>query len=62
MAGQIGVKDFSKNIMGQMVYFQVISMQKSIWLWVGTSVSMKSLAVAMLTRFVSMWIVWVTKY
>ena len=53
MAGQIGVKEFSQNILGQKVYFHVISMQKSFWLWVGTKVSMDSLAVAMQTRFVS---------
>jgi len=53
MARQIGVKEFSKNILGQRVYFHVISMQKSLWLWAGTNISLDSLAVAVQTRFVS---------
>lgn len=52
-ACKLGVKDFSANILGQTIHFHVISLQQSFFLWAGTKLSFKSLAVAMQTKFVS---------
>ena len=49
----VKLKDFSAEILGQRVHFHVIKLQKSFFLWVGRQPSLKSLAVAVQTRFVS---------
>ena len=49
----LGVKDFSAKVLGQTVHFHVIRMQQSLFLWAGTKLSFKSLAVAMQTKYVS---------
>ena len=49
----VGVKDFSAKILGQTVHFHLIRLQRSFFLWAGTKPSMKSLAVAMQTKYVS---------
>ncbi len=53
LVGGVGLKEYSAKILEKTVYFQVIRLEKSFFLWIGTSPSMKSLAVAMPTRFVS---------
>jgi hypothetical protein len=47
------VKDFSANLLGQSIHFHVIKLEKSFFLWVGTRPSLKTLALAVQTRFVS---------
>lgn len=50
---EVDVKDFSADIEGHTIHFHVIKLQQSFILWVGTKPTLKTLAVAMQTRFVS---------
>ncbi|XP_069765052.1 proteasome assembly chaperone 4 isoform X1 [Narcine bancroftii] len=50
-AGTLSVYDFSEKLAGQSVYFHVLRMSGSFFLWVGTAPTLSNLAVAMSTRF-----------
>ena len=44
---------FSEMILDQKVHFQILKMTDSLYFWIGNSLEMDSLAVAMCTKFVS---------
>ncbi|XP_072929148.1 proteasome assembly chaperone 4 [Hemitrygon akajei] len=49
--GTLSMHDFSERLAGQSVYFHVLRMSGSFFLWVGTAPTLSNLAVAMSTRF-----------
>ena len=50
---QISVHDFGDNILGNQIFFHVIKLSESFHISVGTSPVIKSIAVAMKTKYVS---------
>ncbi|XP_072139797.1 proteasome assembly chaperone 4 [Mobula birostris] len=50
-SGTLSTHDFSERLAGQSVYFHVLRMSGSFFLWVGTAPTLSNLAVAMSTRF-----------
>ncbi|KAG8571602.1 hypothetical protein GDO81_011715 [Engystomops pustulosus] len=50
----ISIHNFSEKISERLVHFHVMSLQDCFFLWVGSSASLCSLAVAMCSRFDSM--------
>ncbi|XP_062925458.1 proteasome assembly chaperone 4 isoform X1 [Mobula hypostoma] len=49
-SGSLSMHDFSERLAGQSVYFHVLRMSGSFFLWVGTAPTLSNLAVAMSTR------------
>lgn len=47
------VHTFSETLLDQTVHFQVLRMKDSLYIWIGSSPELSSLAVAMCTRYVS---------
>lgn len=47
------VHTFSDTLLDQRVYFQILKMTDSLYVWIGTSPEMNALAVAMCTKYVS---------
>lgn len=47
------VHTFSDTLLDQTVHFQVLRMKDSLYIWIGSSPELSSLAVAMCTRYVS---------
>lgn len=47
------VHTFSDTLLDQRVYFQILKMTDSFYVWIGTSPEMNALAVAMCTKYVS---------
>ncbi|KAK2556923.1 Proteasome assembly chaperone 4 [Acropora cervicornis] len=45
------VHTFSDTLLDQTVYFQVLRMKDSLYIWIGSSPELSSLAVAMCTRY-----------
>ena len=45
---------FSETLLDQKVHFQILKMTESLYIWIGSSPEMSSLAVAMCTKYVSM--------
>ena len=48
------VHTFSDTLLDQKVHFQILKMTDSLYIWIGSSLEMSSLAVAMCTKYVSM--------
>ena len=48
------VHTFSDTLLDQKVHFQILKMTDSLYIWIGNSSEMSSLAVAMCTKYVSM--------
>lgn len=44
---------FSETLLDQNVQFQILKMTESLYIWIGSSPEMSSLAVAMCTKYVS---------
>ena len=49
----LGLHKFAEQLIDQTVHFQVLKMTDSLFLWIGSSAEMGSLAVAMRTKYVS---------
>ena len=47
------IHTFSDTLLDQKVYFQILKMTDSLYVWIGTSPEMNALAVAMCTKYVS---------
>lgn len=47
------VHEFSDTFLDQTVHFQILRMKDSLYIWIGSSPELSSLAVAMCTKYVS---------
>ena len=53
MDGAVKVRTFSQVFAGQDVHFYILCLKQSFMLWASTDIFLKTLSVAMNTRFVS---------
>ena len=51
--GEIRIHNFSEHFLDNVIYFHVMKMKDSVFLWIGTKAELTSMSVAMCTKYVS---------